>query len=243
MRPLFIGNSHAFYNALPFQVREMVRSLEIPCEVQVLTMGGVSLAWHAKQRGTMATIRYGGWTHIVLQQKSHPFPGEERLLADLETLRPHLEHSGAKILLYGIWPEEAKPENRTVIDNALVAASSRFGYPIVPVSSAWHLCEGGAPEIDLYDTDGEHASPAGSYLAACVFAGYLTAQSPVGLPGRIELNGDVLADIAPETARHLREAARQVLSPINFRPNSTAIAQDSACLERPLPFPKGRGEG
>ena len=208
MRLLFIGNSHTFYNALPFQVRAMVRSREIPCDVQMLTMGGVSLAWHAKQRGTIATIRYGDWTHIVLQQKSRPFPGEERMLVDLETLRPHLEHSGAKTLLYGIWPEKEKPENRAVIDAALGVASHRFGYPIVPVSNAWHRCEG-APEIDLYDADGEHASPAGSYLAACVFAGYLTAQSPVGLPNRIEVNGDVLTDLAPKTAQQLQEAAYQ----------------------------------
>ena len=88
---------------------------------------------------------------------------------------------------------------------------TRLGYPVVPVSHAWHLCEKSAPEIDLYDADEEHASPAGSYVAACVFAGYLTAQSPVGLPSRIEVNGDVLTDLLTETARRLQDAADQAL--------------------------------
>ena len=41
------------------------------------------------------------------------------------------------------------------------------------------------PDIQLYDKDGSHPSPAGTYLTACVFYTVLSKKSPVGLPVRI----------------------------------------------------------
>ena len=35
------------------------------------------------------------------------------------------------------------------------------------------------PEIELYDPDGYHPSPAGTYLAACLFLSVLTGHSPM----------------------------------------------------------------
>ena len=49
-----------------------------------------------------------------------------------------------------------------------------------------------------------HASPAGTYLAACLFFRILTGKSPEGLPARIVAGGTVLADLVAEQAAALQ---------------------------------------
>ena len=39
--------------------------------------------------------------------------------------------------------------------------------------------------MQLFDPDGSHPSPLGTYLNACVFFNILTGESPVGLPNRL----------------------------------------------------------
>jgi hypothetical protein len=51
------------------------------------------------------------------------------------------------------------------------------------------------------------ASPAGSYLAACVFYAVLAGHSPEGLPGRLNVHGDDLANLPEDQARRLQESA------------------------------------
>ena len=72
---------------------------------------------------------------------------------------------------------------------------------------AWQRVFQSEPGIELYDTDGEHASPSGSYLAACVFYAIIQGTSPVDLPHRISMNGDVLADISKDYANSIQKAA------------------------------------
>jgi len=82
---------------------------------------------------------------------------------------------------------------------------------VAPVGWAWEavydrvLSEGLVPEDDgtlfsnLYNVDGSHPSPLGSWLAACVFYATLTGESPVGLP-------------APETLPEKDAATLQALA-------------------------------
>jgi hypothetical protein len=77
------------------------------------------------------------------------------------------------------------------------------------VGPAWARCRGEHPEVELYAPDESHASAAGSYLAACCFCAALSGESPGGLPGRIESNGDVLVDLDEITAAALQHAAQE----------------------------------
>jgi hypothetical protein len=210
MRILFIGNSHTFYNAMPFQVRQILRGAGTPCEVQVVATGGMTLGWHAEQPATMSAIELGEFSHIVLQQKAHPFDGAGALSVDLEKLAPALQASRARVILFGAWPEKDRPENRKVLDGALCGAARGRGFGFAPVSSAWATIERERPEVELYDGDREHASPLGSYVTACVFARVLGHVA--GLPLRIEFAGRVLADVAPDDVVMVERAVRAALA-------------------------------
>ena len=54
MKILFVGNSHTYANALPFQVRAMIDRTEGvgTCDVHAVTPGGKSLHWHAGEPGS-----------------------------------------------------------------------------------------------------------------------------------------------------------------------------------------------
>jgi hypothetical protein len=57
---------------------------------------------------------------------------------------------------------------------------------VVPVGLAWQRFLRHHDEPVLHDKDQSHPSPAGTYLAACVFLAVLFQESPVGIAGLTE---------------------------------------------------------
>jgi hypothetical protein len=214
MRLLFIGNSHTYMNALPFLVREMIRARRgaDACEVWSATAGGKNLAWHASEPGTVQAISMHQWDVVVLQQRTHPFAGYDALAADCGKLRPRLERSGAEVLLYLTWKTRNAPESdQQALDDAFARLSSERGWRVVPVGPAWARCRAEHPEIELYQPDESHASPAGSYLGACCFSAALLGESPVGLPSRLEARGELLVELPGASAAALQRIAGETV--------------------------------
>jgi len=207
MKVLFIGNSHTFCNGLPFQVRELLRQTRPDSETVMCATGGMTLGWHSQQPETQMAIQFYEWDYIVLQEKTHPFDGYDVLLNDCMSLLPYLQKTGAQILLYMTWAEKRFPANQAILDKAFTAVAKELRATLVPVSKAWQQLLRSAPEIELYDMDGEHANPTGSYLAACVFYSILEKHSPVGLPHKICVNGDELVNISQSDAEKIQQAA------------------------------------
>jgi hypothetical protein len=212
MRILFIGNSHTFLNDMPFQVREMIhlRKGTDACEVWSVTVGGKPLSWHGDEAGTIQALRQFAWDHVVLQQVTHPFGGYEELAEGFGKLKPHIEKAGAEVTFYMTWKQKNAPEEEQEwVDAAFMKLIERHSLRMAPVSKAWTQIRKRHPEMELYDPDESHASPAGSYLAACVFFATFTGDSPVGLPARIVGRGDVLVDLDETTASALQRAAEE----------------------------------
>src|SRR5207248_894005 len=72
------------------------------------------------------------------------------------------------------------PDSQRALTEAYVAIGAELGARVVPVGVAWEQFRSVYVDPDLYDADGSHPSPAGSYLAACTFLGALFGKSPVG---------------------------------------------------------------
>ncbi len=215
MRILFVGNSHTYANGLPFQVRAMVEHGLGPgsCDVAMVAPGGQPLAWHAGEPGSTLSIRCGWWDWVVLQQATHPFAGYEQLAADYAGLAPHIEGGGARAMLYMTWARKVRPHQQAEIDAAFERLAGERGLALARVSRAWVRALAERPDIQLYQDDGSHASPAGSYVAACVFFATLTGQSPVGLPARIVEAGQVLAHLPTDAAEALQRFAADAATP------------------------------
>lgn len=209
LRVLFIGNSHTYFNDMPYLFQQLAQwASGAAVEVVMLAQGGWSLGQHLDKEERF-NIRYGRYDYIVLQQVTHPFPGAEALLEQAGALGEWIAHTGARTVGYMTWAQQDRPEDQACLTQAFRALAREQDAILAPVGLAFQaLREGG---IDLYDADGCHASPAGSYLAACVLVAAILGEDPTGLPGRIAWQDEILCDLEEETARRLQRVAWQTV--------------------------------
>ncbi len=72
IRILFIGNSYTYYNSTPEVLKELIHE-KFPKKAvttQLISGGGMTLADHWRNEGTVETIRTGNWDYVVLQEQS-----------------------------------------------------------------------------------------------------------------------------------------------------------------------------
>jgi hypothetical protein len=97
------------------------------------------------------------------------------------------------------------------LNGAYFGIAGELNAAVAPVGIAWQKARAANPELQLYQNDKSHPTPAGSYLAACVFYATLFDKSPVGLPGELRDGFTVLIRLAPADARTLQEIAWQTV--------------------------------
>ncbi|MFC1522996.1 DUF4886 domain-containing protein [Elusimicrobiota bacterium] len=217
MKVLFIGTSHTDCNGMPFQFLQLAQIGDEGkvVDVSMLASPSVTLGWHARQTETQRSILSGVWDYIVFQQETHPFAGQETLLNDALALMDLTKKTKAKPVLMMTWASEKEPENQPILDSAFINVAQKTSMLLAPVGIAWRDMLENHPDIRLFDPDGEHASQAGSYLAACVFYSVFIRKDPAGLPGRIVYNGDELVNIKPEHAKILQSYAWKACMNLN----------------------------
>lgn len=183
---LFIGNSYTHSNNMPDTFAGIAASAGTPVEVEMIAPGGWWLSDHANSPETTEAIRTGEWDYVVLQEQSEApainalasretFPAA-RSLANLAI------GGGARIYVFQTWGHANGSSNTghnrydsmqidlarnlDEIADSIIAGTS-------PVGAAWWLVLVEHPEIGLFQPDGSHPSPEGSYLAAAVMAATL----------------------------------------------------------------------
>jgi hypothetical protein len=78
-----------------------------------------------------------------------------------------------------------------------------FSIRVAPVGAAWKKVVDGRRKIALWERDGIHPGPAGTYLAACVFYATLTRKSPEG--------NKFTAGLPPADAAYLQKVAAETV--------------------------------
>ena len=177
LRVLFIGNSLTYYNNLPNTFASVVASAEPhrPVEVAESTFPGAGLRRHwdgeAKDR-----IREARWDYVVVQGGFNTTPSDHVKLFDAE-----IRKAGAKTVLFVTWARKGDAARQQVLDEAFAKAAKDLGILAAPIGSAWVLALKKDRYIDLYDMDGLHPGPMGTYIAACVIYSAITGRPvPVG---------------------------------------------------------------
>ncbi len=163
---LFIGNSHTYFNDMPRMVQELFLLSGEAAEVTMLTLGGMRLDWHLKNEQTAFNLRYGNYDYCVLQQSAHPFDGYQLLSDGVSGIRSLVPGTSTKFALYMTWAEKKFPENQEEMSEAYEKTATEQHLLLAPVGRLWQKFRTLHPEIELYFTDGAHASPEGSFLAA-----------------------------------------------------------------------------
>lgn len=195
LRVLFIGNSYTHRNDLPGAIAELAASGDPSRELITdrVIVNGASLRLHWNAGKAAALIRAQPWDVVVLQEQSTlPVKNVKRHHENVRLFADVIREQGARIMLYLAWARRDAPETQRALNDAASSIAREIGAEVAPVGPAWERLRAMTDAPELFEADGSHPTPAGSYVAACVFHGALFGSSPVGLPvpGAARLTAD-----------------------------------------------------
>ena len=198
-RILFVGNSYTG------QIRGAVTKLFAASpegkatELEFVTPGGKTLAFHLGNEATTKKIKEGNWDFVVLQDQSQtPAVFPKKFEAAAVKLDKLIDASGAKTVFYQTWGrrdgDKANPKlfptyesMQKKLSKNYLSAAKRCKARLAPVGDTWSLVRKENPTLgkELYKKDGSHPSAKGAYLAACVFYATIFEKSPekIGFTG------------------------------------------------------------
>ena len=192
---LFIGNSYTAPVVPVF--REFAKAKGKTGRIEAVIANGAQLRKHVEKGDAARLIAEGGWHAVCLQEQSQTpsFPEaqvREETDPAVRALREAAKGKADALVMYEHWARR-DGDRRNRADDTHAAQAARLQYSFdrlarehklrpAPVGRAWDRVMKDHPEINLYQPDGSHPSPAGAYLAACVLYATIYGESPEGLP-------------------------------------------------------------
>ncbi|MDO4617569.1 MAG: hypothetical protein Q4B03_08975 [Lachnospiraceae bacterium] len=166
VRVLFIGNSHTYYNDMPAMFLELAGEEHYDCEITMLAHGGWHLAQHLQERACRFNILHGHYDYVVLQEHVYPFGPEEEMEEAFWELDELIHDARSQMVIFMPWTgkEQSQEQEQLIRFHRRIARET--GALLVPVGEEWWKFRKENPSIELYASDGEHASEYGSWFAA-----------------------------------------------------------------------------
>ena len=191
---LFVGNSFTFYWNLPAVVEAMAMEKGIEMDIFQSTAGSATLKDHWDgNRGleSVLNIKKGKYDLVILQDhSSQPLKQTQISKEYFQKFIELVRSKKAEPVIYSTWMypgiSDESYKIKDPINNILSSIAYTNEIQLAPVGRAFRLFKESNPDISLYTSDNKHPSPAGTYLAACVFFKLLTGESPEGLSRRYE---------------------------------------------------------
>lgn len=178
------------------------------------TGGGMDLEQHWEYGRALERIREGNWDFVVLQDHSEgPLKRHSVFVKYAKLFDGEVKKVGAKTVLFMTWAKEYEPEFQPLLTAAYASLGREIGAEVVPVGIAFERAIAGRPLLKLYDPDGKHPSPAGSYLTACCFYSYFYRRSPVGLCRTIYDGAREWLTMDEMDALYLQDVAYRTVAP------------------------------
>lgn len=198
-RVLFIGNSYTERNDLPLLTARVAASQGDTLLYNSNLIGGATLQEHASDAVSVSQIRTVGWDVLVLQEQSQrpALPLSEvrvnvfPFARQLDSLRRRANPQ-AETLFYMTWGRKNGDatncsrwppvctymgmDSLLQLRYLMMADSNRAS--VSPVGAVWRAIRQTYPGIELYNSDEQHPSLAGSYAAACCFYACLFRKNP-----------------------------------------------------------------
>lgn len=220
-RILFLGNSHTNRNDIPKTIQLMANSAGDSTYSHNETQPGYTLAQHCAREESMRTIDSLDWDFVIIQEQGglQAFPEtmiDTAVYPYTQTLIDAIRRNNSKtvIILYmthayrdGVltfgdkdWAA-ADPIVSTYsgmqdrIRENVVNMSERFEVEVSPAGVLWKLFQDKYPNVNLFDTDGIHPLPNGSYLLACAIYSSIYRKNPVGKYVPVRVNSDEAKNI------------------------------------------------
>ena len=217
IRVLFVGNSMTYYHRMP----EMTRALAAHAGdngglmIDSRVVGGETLQQHWNEGVALEKIQQGGWDFVVLQEQGlREVHIESDGLVKIGKLFADEVHRGDAFPVQFLpW---VRPNDTALLAKVIelhVSTAKRNKAEIAPVGLAWQKAYSAKAGLPLCEQDG-HPTAMGSYLAACVFYATFFDKSPVGLPGRIDVEGETIVNLSESDTHILQTAAWDAVNEI-----------------------------
>lgn len=190
-RILFIGNSYTASNDLPGAVEALAKSAGHPVEADARAPGGWWLRDHIASAESLDAITTGEFDFVVLQEQSMVPAAPD--LAETESrpaavdLATRARGEGASVVFFMTWGHRngsadvghsSYQSMQVAVANTYYQLGTISVSEVAPVGAAWWMALHERPDITLYQQDGSHPSPGGTYLAAVVLTGTLLPVHP-----------------------------------------------------------------
>ena len=168
MKTLFIGNSHTYFNDLPELYRQICEKNGIDMHITMLTKGGIGFEEHIQNEQTRFNILFGRYDFVILQHKAHPMGDIDSMYNAAKQLIEWIRQAGSRPIFYQTWAKKGDEEYQSVMSKIYDDMGNKFSAAVAPVGNEWQKARKENPQIELFYKDGQHASKAGSQLAAQV---------------------------------------------------------------------------
>lgn len=171
LRILFIGNSLTYTNGLPLKVRSLAgyagETRDVETAEATLPNVGLSAHWDGR---ALDLLRGSRWDYVVLQEAFfRPLSSPDRFRESVRLFDGEIRKAGAKTILFLHWSRPRDPEAQAKMNDLYLQTARELDALVAPVGPAWQIALRNSPGISLYNSDGMHPTPMGTYLAGCVF--------------------------------------------------------------------------
>jgi hypothetical protein len=203
---LFVGNSFTARNDLPGLIARLAAARNIGLDHRLINRGGASLRMHWNAGGAQKAMSGEKFDYVVLQEQSTlPVKNATRMHENVRLFDGAIRAAGARTALYLTWARKHAPESQKAITDAYSSIGRELGAIVVPAGVAWEAFLHTHDKPVLHDKDGSHPSPAGTYLAACVFLAALLEEDPreigVSIDGLSPADAQLLQRVAYDATR------------------------------------------
>jgi hypothetical protein len=169
---------------------------------------------HWNDGRAMRALREGTWTMVVLQQGPSSLPESQAMLHDYtKRFAREARQRGAEVALFSVWPQRSRAAAFDAVTESYTRAAQDVGGVLVPGGEAMRAALRRDATLPLFEADGFHPSPMGSYLAALVFLQRLTGLSPATVPPPTQSSSKALRAlrIASTELEKLHHAAAEAI--------------------------------
>jgi hypothetical protein len=186
---LFVGNSYTYFWNMPLIVETLSENADVYIKARKSTEGGVTWKDHwegAKGLKTQERIDAEEWDIVILQNHSlSTIRDLDQFMEYGDKLIAKVQRADAEAVLYATWARDFNPLMQSDIMAGYEQLAQKHGLRNARAGEVWEDIRQLRPELELYDPDGSHPSPIGSYVNAVLFYCLLTGESAQGLPKRV----------------------------------------------------------
>ena len=189
---LFVGTSHTSYNNLSEIFVNIVDAFDRKSKVCELSTRYYSLKRYANSEdkgGALLeqALTTQNWDFVILQENTNMAlteSAEEEMFPSARILDEKIKEAGGQTMFLMTWaPKEGiqkhkREDIQTQLATSYISIANELEGLLIPAGVGFMRCSELYPEIELWDSDGYHASPAGTYLAACTIYAILYQESP-----------------------------------------------------------------